>query len=427
MSKQGRSSSSVMNTTKNRCHLVLMHIPGEKMFLYRYVIVSMLASSRSTCELLWLWLVWTDKFSVGWLRLIHTCMLKCLFIPTHIYIYTYKHTHLNHFKVGSRRWIPQLLHCLPWRRADMPGQHAATRDFVATTPLSWRGQKLRFDVGACKQCQSRDYWLFLPRADGRIYRKSWHASRQPGFCIVVESVPYWSRTVACVRVFILACATCRHYICEHKVWGRAWGSASQTVRGEAGWCFIGLCFGDVWLFEQRPFPQWSLARVSEMLYGMEGCEDTAAYEHFIDKLVGGLSPLPILWGLWKCCNCFFQPLQSIPASCFTHTICDWAELKGKYLVLHNLTELTKAEGRSAVLKKWPGSEAQLRFLAHLPCLSTFEWKDALLKLESALDADLPDSIAVTRVWYSSTCALLFVSTLGVVSLLWATLVVKRRH
>jgi len=79
------------------------------------------------------------------------------------------------------------------------------------------------------------------------------------------------------------------------------------------------------------------------------------------------------------------------------------------------------------LKKWPGSEAQLRFLAHLPCLSTFEWKDALLKLESALDADLPDSIAVTRVWYSSTCALLFVSTLGVVSLLWATLVVKRRH
>jgi len=79
------------------------------------------------------------------------------------------------------------------------------------------------------------------------------------------------------------------------------------------------------------------------------------------------------------------------------------------------------------LKKWPGSEAQLRFLAHLPCLATFEWKDALLKLESALDADLPDSIAVARVWHSSTGALLFVSTLGVVSLLCATLVVKRRH
>ena len=86
----------------------------------------------------------------------------------------------------------------------------------------------------------------------------------------------------------------------------------------------------------RPYPQFSLEKVSNLLYGMPGAADTPAYK--------------------------------IPG-------------EG--------TAMTKGTGggRAAVLNAWKGTEAELRELATLPPLAGYEWRDEFASLVAALDSE----------------------------------------
>jgi hypothetical protein len=103
---------------------------------------------------------------------------------------------------------------------------------------------------------------------------------------------------------------------------------------------------------ERPNPQWSLSRVSELLYGIEGAADAAAYR--------------------------------IPG-------------RG--------TAVTKGTGggAAAVRAAWRGSEAELRELAALPELASLEWKNEFASLLAAWDGaegDAPPAQA-----QGSSCAI----------------------
>jgi MOSC domain-containing protein YiiM len=87
---------------------------------------------------------------------------------------------------------------------------------------------------------------------------------------------------------------------------------------------------------ERPLPQWTLSRVSSLLYGMEGAADTPSY--------------------------------SLPG--FDYTTPSRAQGTGG--------------GRSAVLAKWKGTEEELAELAGLDLLAGFEWQDELRAMHEAV-------------------------------------------
>jgi MOSC domain-containing protein YiiM len=106
---------------------------------------------------------------------------------------------------------------------------------------------------------------------------------------------------------------------------------------------------------ERPFPHWTLSRVSSLLYGIEGAVDAPGY--------------------------------SLPG--FDHTT-------------PSLTRGTGG-GRSAVLAKWKGTEEELAELANLEPLAGFEWQDELRAMhEAVISGDrtglLVSSSATTSLW-----------------------------
>ena len=90
---------------------------------------------------------------------------------------------------------------------------------------------------------------------------------------------------------------------------------------------------------ERPNPRWTLSRVASLIYGMEGaCDQPTHY--------------------------------TLPG--FTHDTTSGVQGSGG--------------GRGAVLAKWKGTETELRELANLPELATYEWKDEVQAMLHAVES-----------------------------------------
>ncbi len=129
-----------------------------------------------------------------------------------------------------------------------------------------------------------------------------------------------------------------------KTWDGKGVRAFTCPRGLRGWFFRvlepgTLSEGDELVVVERPYPQWSLERLSDTLYGMKGaCDKPSGY--------------------------------TLPGEGVKRSETDKNALGG---------------GRSLVESLWRGTEAELRELAGMDELALFEWRDELVAMLAAWD------------------------------------------
>lgn len=93
---------------------------------------------------------------------------------------------------------------------------------------------------------------------------------------------------------------------------------------------------------ERPWPQYPIARVADLLYGMDGAADRAVYR-----------------------------LPGLERKTRAGTV-----------------RMEHESDQASVVASWRGSIAELRELAEMPELCAFEWRDELAAMRDAWDADL---------------------------------------